>query len=309
MTNWEGVPLRPQGQNWPGLNTRGGRLSRGVGQLEDGSINQIINEGDTLEKRKGIVRGLNERFDGVVCGLFKYTDDCGIEWLLVADEAGIFIRQPFVIPTFTQSDAYPFDSFSEAAVDSENWRNTSRYETVDDELVEVFGVSPITGVRVPDANVMRWFKEATNKSYQTRIEYRFEDQPAEQHKTIVMKGTGDLSAGAFLQGELVFDNRGTYSINIYHRDSTGTTTSILNRDLVGQPSGFFTLKYVRDEGANAFVASVEVFPTGGTPVIAAAPTFNTIQDADFGQVTGIGIGHKNGAQQFDGILVVDGGPV
>lgn len=309
MTQWEGTPLRPQGQAWPGLNTRGGRLSKGTGQLEDGSINQIINEGDTLEKRKGMIRGLNERFNGVVCGLFKYTDDCGIEWLLVADEIGIFIRQPFEIPVFEQSDAYPFDNFSALVIDQSNWNNTSDYEIANDEMVQVFGLPEISGLRVAPSDIMRWFKEATNKSYQIRIEYRFEDSATQQHKAIVIKGTGDLSAGAFIQGEVVFSNTGLYRAVLYHRSSTGQVSEIMQRDLDGSPNGFFTVKYRRDQNNELFVPGFEVFPQGGTPINAEAETLNTIQDANFGQVTGIGIGYKNGAQEFPGIDVVDGGPI
>ena len=69
MTKWQEFPLRPQGQAWPGLNTRGGVLDPGSGQLDDGSFNQIINEADLLEKRKGLTRGLDERFEDVVCDL------------------------------------------------------------------------------------------------------------------------------------------------------------------------------------------------------------------------------------------------
>jgi hypothetical protein len=59
MTTWQEFPLRPAGRPWPGLNTRGGALDNGTGQLDDGSFGMIINEADILEKRKGLVRGLN----------------------------------------------------------------------------------------------------------------------------------------------------------------------------------------------------------------------------------------------------------
>ncbi len=309
MTNWEGTPLRPQGQAWPGLNTRGGRLSKGTGQLEDGSINQIINEADTLEKRKGFVRGLNERFNGVVCGLFKYTDDCGVEWLVVADETGIFIRQPFTIPVFQQSDAYPFDSFSELEINTTNWRNTTDYETSNDEMVQRFGLPAISGNRIGTADIMRWFKEASNQSYQIRIAYGFDDIATEQHKAIIIKGTGDLSTGAFLQGEVIFSNTGTYRAVLFHKTSTGSVVEILNRDLEGQRDGFFTVQYQRDSNNNLFVPGFQAAPRGGTPITANAETLNAVQDANFGQVTGLGIGYRSGAQGFPGIDVVDGGPI
>src|SRR5690606_999191 len=126
MTNWREIPLRPHGTPWPGLNTRGGVLDPGAGQLEDGPFNPIVNEADVLEKRKGFVRGLNERFTGVVCGLFRYTDNCGVEYLVVADEDGIHVRQPFSIPSFLGSDALPFDDFEE--LQTTRWSPTTAYE-------------------------------------------------------------------------------------------------------------------------------------------------------------------------------------
>jgi hypothetical protein len=84
---------------------------------------------------------------------------------------------------------------------------------------------------------------------------------------------------------------------------------ILTRDLTGGRTGFFTVKYSRDSNNNLFVPGFIAQPTGGVPITANAETLNAIQDANFGQVTGIGIGYKSGAQGFPGIDVVDGGPI
>ena len=122
MTKHQEFPLRPQGSPWPGLNTKGGVLDPGQGFLEDGSKNQIINEADVLSKRLGFVRGLDERFDGVVCGLFRYTSGCGVEYLIVSDEDGIKVRTPFSIPEFLGSDSIPFDDFE--TLDTTRWSPT-----------------------------------------------------------------------------------------------------------------------------------------------------------------------------------------
>lgn len=315
MTKWSGVPLRQPGQPWPGLNTRGGRIDNGTGQLEDGSFNMVINESDILEKRKGMVRGLNERFSGVVCGLFTYTSLCGIESLLVADENLISIRTPFVIPVFQNSDAYPFDSFSVAGVPSaDNWRNTADYIARDDGLFLASGVSAFTGASLPVSRLMRWFKDASNKSYQVRVEYEFDDGiDGEQRISISIKGNGDLSSGALLKADLIFDRgTGKYEVELFHRASTGSESLILSSLVSGTqtpPGGFFTLRYTRDTAANTFIPSINVVPTGGAIVESAAPTLSVIEDIDLGQISSIGEGYRTAFPTDMQIKVVDGGPV
>ncbi len=323
MTSWQEFSLRPQGLPWPGLNTRGGALDNGTGQLEDGSVGMIINEGDILEKRKGFVRGLPEQFTGVVCGLFKYTDDCGVEWVLVADESLISIRQPFVIPTFTQSDAYPFDSFSTPGapvvgvgdVDPDNWRNLARYTLREDRLVEVTTNAVLANDFLDTADWLRWFKEATNLSYQVRIEYEFVAVDTQQQQGIVVKGNGDLLAGAYLQAEIVFSNTGTYEVRLFHRQASGILSRIGEATIAGSTTpatGFLTLKYTRDLTADAgfqFAVTAEVSPIGGSSTVVSS-FINGLQDADLGQISAVGVGHRSGSLVLDnGIRVVDGGPV
>ncbi len=314
MTKWQSIPLRQPGRPWPGLNTRGGRIDDGSGQLEDGSFNQIINEADILAKRKGIVRGLNERFSGVVCGLFVYTDLCGRESLLVADEDAIFIRTPFIVPVFAQSDAYPFDAFSvDGAPNPDNWRNAGDYIVRNDSLFMAVGAAAFTGSEFPISDLMRWFKDASNKSYQVRVEYEFDDDlDGEQRASISIKGNGDLSAGALLKADLIFNRTGTYQVELFHRAASGAANSILTQTVAGTvtpPSGFFSLIYTRDTGAGTFIPSVQVVPSGGAIINAAAPTLTVIEDGDLGQISSIGMGFRSTLPDDLQVKVVDGGPV
>ncbi len=315
MTKWQSIPLRQPGQPWPGLNTRGGRIDPGSGQLEDGSFNMIINEADIMEKRPGLVRGLNERFTGVVCGLFKYTDLCGREFLLVADEDQISIRTPFVIPVFQQSDAYPFDSFSvDGAPNSDNWRNAGDYTVRDDGLFLASGATTINPASsFPVNRLMRWFKDASNKSYRVRVEYEFDDDlDGEQRVSISIKGNGDLSLGALLKADLIFNRTGSYAVELFHRAASGATLSILKEAVAGiltPPSGFFTLLYTRNIAANTYVPSVQVVPSGGTLIDKAAESLNAIEDADLGQISSIGMGYRGALPDDLQVKVVDGGPV
>ena len=315
MTTWQEFPLRPAGRPWPGLNTRGGALDNGTGQLEDGSFGMIINEADILEKRKGLVRGLNESFEEVVCGLFRYTDECGREFLLVADEDSINIRMPFTIPVFAESDAYPFDSFSTTGapggvlpISTETWRNTGDYQAEDDSMVQQIGVAAFGGTQVPPDDIMRWFKEATNKAYQVRVQYAFVDTNTEQHIAIVIKGNGVLAQGAFLQADLRFSSGNFYDIRLLFRDGNNQINQLFIEDVTGQPSGFLTLEYQRDTSQNSFVPLIRLFPTGGVPIIKLADSLTALEDGELGQVSGIGLGYKQSQAQME-ILVVDGGPV
>lgn len=315
MTRWQSISLRQPGQPWPGLNTRGGRIDNGSGQLEEGSFNQIINEADIMRKRRGLVRGLNERFNGVVCGLFKYTDLCGREFLLVADEEQISIRTPFVIPVFEQSDAYPFDAFdADGFPDSDNWRNAGDYIVRDDGLFLASGTTTINpAASFPADRLMRWFKDASNKSYRVRVQYEFDDDlDGEQRVSISIKGNGDLSSGALLKADLSFNRTGTYEVELFHRAASGAALSILKETVTGiltPPSGFFTLLYTRNIAANTYVPSVQVVPLGGTIINSAAESLKVIEDTDLGQISSIGMGYRGVLPDDLQIKVVDGGPI
>ncbi len=306
------VPLRIPSQPWPGLGTRIGFLDPQVGFLEDGSVNMMINRADTLEKRKGFVRGLDQNFAGPVCGLFKYTDTCGTEYLLVADQAGISIEQPFDVPVFENSDAYPFDSFAIDGFPSTYfWRNTDRYVQADDELRMRAGVAVSTDP-LATTDIMRWFKSATNLAYQVRIQYSFDETSATQQQTaIVIKGAGDLSTGSFLLAQLKFSNVGLYQVTMFHFNGT-SLTQIGDSGVVGSVvnvNGFMTLAYDRDVATRTFTASTTVQPNGGSRILLTDP-INAVDDASFsGTISGIGLGYNVAPQPGHSILVVDGGPL
>jgi len=279
MTRWAEFPLRPQGQSWPGLNTRGGRLDPGQGWLEDGSFNGIINESDILEKRKGIVRGLDERFNGPVCGLFRYTDNCGVEYLVVADQDGIHVRTPFNIPVFLGSDSLPNDDFS--TLDSTRWSPTEDYESFMDAL-QLNGLAlPQSGSFVAESRLMQWFKPSVLTSYQTEIDYFMVASSTNvQVVAIALKKT----TNTFLQANVVLDN-GDYRVTLELVQSSVRTTlgtSLLEGATLAQ--GFLRLSY----NAITRTATARVIPSGGSQVDLAA-VLSEAQDANLGQNTAIGI--------------------
>lgn len=306
------VPLRIPAQSWPGLGTRIGFLDPQVGFLEDGSVNMMINTRDLLQKRKGFIRGLEKGFSGPVCGLFKYTDKCGIEYLLVADQAGISIEQPFAVPLFENSDAYPFDSFSVDGFPSTyTWRNIDRYVQANDELLMRAGVAA-SADPLATTDIMRWFKPASNLAYQVRIQYSFDISSATQQQTaIVIKGTGDLSTGSYLITQIEFSNNGAYRVVMYHFNGT-TLSQIDAANVVGSlvnVSGFMTLAYERDVPTGTFTARTTVLPNGGSQINLTAP-LTAVEDASFGStISGIGLGYNAAPQPTHSILVVDGGPL
>lgn len=289
MTQWQPFPLRPPNQPWPGLNTRGGKLDDGRGWLEDGSINAIINEADLLEKRPGFVRGLNERFDEVVCGLFTYLDDCGREWLLVADRSGISIRQPFDIPVFETSDAYPIDSFEAATIDPVDWRNSAIYTTVGGSLT--CDEPAIDATSFPGTRLMRWFKPASSSSYQVTIQHLLGTAGS---VAVAIKGVDTLDGTARIWAS-VTSTKLILAV-------VGANGSELARHVVpvSGSGGFLKLAY----DAEARVATVTATPTGGTIVTLSTDPLTVVQDAGLGQVSAIGVGHPDA-----GILQVSSGPL
>lgn len=313
---WQEQSLRPQGSPWPGLNTRGGRLDNGSGQLEDGSINCQINQADILSKRRGFVRGIDEWFGSVVCGLFTYQDYCGNEYLLVADEEQINIRQLFELPQFTASDAYPNDTFDgDGAINVSAWRNTSRYVRAQDRMVQALGAAAFTGPRLADDLFMRWFKDAGSLAYQVRVDYRFDASlSAEQRVGAVIRGNGDLSGGALLQADVVFrPDTGVYELQLFHRLSDGTYQALLTQEIDGvttDPFGTITLEYQRDLNASTYVPRVTIAPNLGTFRELEAPSLTTVQDADLGLVSGLAVGQAGGTvSQSIGVELVTGGPI
>ena len=288
--------MRPDGQPWPGLNTRGGKLDPGQGQLEDGSFGSVINEADLLEKRKGFIRGMDERFDGVVCGLFKYTDECGAEYVIVADQTNISVRTPFDIPTFLGSDSLPNDDFQAAEVNTARWTNTGTYQPFLGSLISNPLSTFVFETILPEDRLMQWFKESVLTSYQVEIQY-----------AIVAGGAGQIVAAAIKR------NGSTYLLaNIYLTGTTYTLTLLLFQSAVATvlatselggaeiADGFLQLAY----DAESRVASARAIPTGGAQVTISA-TLSEAQDNNLGQDSAIGIAVE--ASDAPEILQVTGG--
>lgn len=300
MTQWTEQPLRKPGQPWPGINTKGGRLDNGTGQLTDRSVNVTINRQDVLAKRNGFVRGLNERFAEVVCGLHKYTDGCGREWLLVADTEGINIREPFVIPDFVQSDAYPIDDFH-GDLDMAKWRGDG-YASINDELRRT-GPEPMQPFS--RGTYLRWFKDAANQSYRVQVEYRFDPSGGNQLVSIAIKGNGDLTAGSYVHCDLLFRPTGM-TASTYHVNAAGARSlqgSVVVAGSMANPGGFLTLTYTRfidGSGVHGRVTA-EVVPIGGaSQTIEPNTNLSEGDDRNLGQVSAIGCSQQAVILQVSG---------
>lgn len=308
MTSWSPVPLRQAGQAWPGIDTEGGKLDNGTGQLDRDAVNCTINEADTLSKRKGFIRGLNERFGTVVCGLHTYTSNCGVEYLIVADDTGMSIRTPFVVPVFTVDDSYPIDDFEDVfGLDENDWRNTAIYSASGGSLLRAVGnsVSPFDA-----GSFLRWFKPASSISYQVQVEYAFTPLAGGvQVVSISIKGNGDLTSGARLQADLVFEAATmAYSARLWLVTAAGAFEQKAQIDVLGSftnPSGFLTLSFASAlvGGLPTFTATIEVVPIGGALQTQGSSDISELQARDLGQVSAIGC-NQNAA-----ITAVSGGRI
>lgn len=284
MTRWAEFPLRPQGQPWPGLNTRGGRLDPGQGQLEEGSFGVIINEADILEKRKGFVRGLDERFDTVVCGLFRYTDEWGVEYVVVADASGIKVRTPFDIPTYLGSDSLPNDDFE--TLDATRWSPTLSYESFLGDLQLNLLSNPSTLLYVEDTRLMQWFKPSVLTSYYVEIQYLFVVGAALQVASVAIK-----RGSSWLQGNVYLD--GTAYRMTLELVSTVMRTTLASADLSGAVlgTGFLRLSYVEETRT----ATLRAIPSGGSQA-SISGTINELQAASLGQNSAIGLSRADESQ-------------
>lgn len=294
MTKWQEFPLRPQGRPWVGINTRGGKLDDGTGQMEESSINTIINNGDRLEKRKGLIRGIDERFSGSVCGLHKYTDQCGLEWLLVVDEGGVSIRQPFDIPTFRASDAYPSDSFQfDGNVDPNFWTNTDIYIQSGGSLVLRGGTN---------GGDMRWFKDASNFSYQLTAEYALNGD-----STIVLV-IKQAAGTARIEGRLT-NLSGTVTAEMAWIDINGAETLLGSVEVGTELAGTATLAYAKNFQDDTFTLQFFIQDSEGTEVfVQDFDTINALDDADLGQGTSVRI-ERVLTSSVPKILSVQGDPL
>lgn len=299
MTRWADTPLRPHGQPWPGLNTRGGRLDPGVGFLEDGSINAIINESDVLEKRRGFIRGIDERFVGVVCGLFRYTDECGVEYIVVADEEGIKVRTPFDIPTFLGSDSFPIDNFE--TLDTTRWSNTTDYTIESQELVLAATALASTSQFVEAARLMQWFKEAALTSYQVEIEYAMVAGEELQVASVVIK----KSSASWLQANVYLSGTTVYQTNI-QLVLSGVRSTLMQSTTDGEEfgDGFLRLQY----DATTRTVSSRIVPQGGS-IVTLSKQLTEVQAASLGQNSAIGLSYSAGLVLPVAIGSVTGGAI
>jgi hypothetical protein len=301
MTRWLQSPIRQPGQPWSGIDTRSGKTDNGSGQLTEESVNVTINRLDTLSKRLGFIRGQNERFGTVVCGLHTYVDNCGNEWLLVASDESIAIRQPFAIPIFENDDSYPIDAFDEEGPSAINWRNTELYLSLGAGLQRNVGNStpPFDA-----ASYLRWFKAASSSAYQVTIQYEFDTFAAvPQVASITIKGSEDLS-GRRLQADIVFDGTST-TARLYKVDLTGARMELGQIDVAGLPAGFLELRYERGFAGSlaVFTATMVVTPSGGGPQEVSSTAITELEDAEMGRTSAIG------CSESVTILQVSGGPV
>lgn len=302
MTKWTEAPLRPHNQPWPGLNTKGGRLDPGEGQMTD-CTNVIINRSDLLEKRKGMVRAFDEQFNGVVCGLFKYTDNCGVETLVVADEQAISIRQPFVVPTFQVADCFPFDAFSQddlTPLNPTNWNNATRYQVFSDRMVLATGVadSPSLDSSLPFSRSAEWFKDSCSASYRVRTQFQFDATILEEQEVIIAIRASDDGLN-YIIGRL----SSFQTFNVCLR-SAGVDTLLLQGAFTGPGAGFFTVKYDQEN----LVAGIELSITGGTITdLTSLTQLTSLQDANLGLKSRLGLQTAGTPTASLGVLVVDGG--
>lgn len=287
------------------MDTTGGKLDDGTGKQTEFSVNVTINEVDRLEKRKGFIRGLAERFGTVVCGLHTYVDNCGNEWLLVASDEEIAIRQPYDVPVFTDDDSYPSDSFDlVSGLSTDDWRNTSLYIATGGSLQRSIGdsSSPFDA-----ASYLRWFKAAGALGYQVTLQVDFDpNYTTEQVASISIKGIGDLTSGRRLQLDLVYAAPATYIARLFKSTVAGELVLLGTIDVAGSltsPSAFLTLAYERGfSGPVAtYTARATVTPSGGGPQEVAA-TLSELEDLELGQISAIG------CSQLASILQVTGGP-
>lgn len=307
MTKWTPIPTRAVGQAWQGQDTKGGKLDDGTGKQTENSVNVTINQMDRLSKRNGFVRGLAERFGSVVCGLHTYVDNCGQQWLLVASDEGISIRQPFNVPVFENDDSYPLDDFSdETGLSTANWRNTDLYIATGGALQRASGNSsdPFDA-----PSYLRWFKDASALAYQVTIQYEFlASSSAQQIASIAIKGSGDLTSGRRLQLDLVYASSGTYVAKLYKALPEGGLVLLGTIDVAGSltnPTGFLTLSYVRSFAGSVatFTPTADVIPSGGAPQTVGEVGITELEDRELGQISAIG------CSELCSILQVNGGPV
>lgn len=297
------------GQSWPGLKTRTGRIMRIPGEMSD-CTNALINRGDVLSKRKGLVRGFDEQFDGPVCGLFVYTDSCGQEYVLVADNADVKIRTPFTLPVFTVADCYPSDGFDGEngdAVDAEVWRNGQGYEIQSNALVQVAGALPDDdSAAAALLGAMTWFKEACSTRYEVQTQYSFSSPCTAKQKHIIVLRESETTGAAIFATLEFCTSPAVYRARIFHKRGSGQVVELQSQtSIAGDPSGFMKLSYDSTELTATLLLTVD---SGPSVELVTAP-LTTVDDLDFGLLSSIGISFTGTGtpSNSNSILNVSGG--
>jgi hypothetical protein len=300
-------PLRPHGHPWPGLKDAENRLMVRGGEMSD-CTNVIINTADVLQKRKGFIRAFDERFGGVLCGIFKYTDEYGREKMILAADGFWYIRAPYAVPTFAQSDAYPFDAFDrpvDSDPDPDKWRgSTSRYKETAEALEMKTGAAPGLEHENMPGWAMSWFKEQSSRSYKVRIQYTLPELSIDNSLFIVIKGQDDLSTGAALLAVLDQQADSVVKMSLYDRDAADNLSLIGEATTTGL-TGFLQLEY----NQATKIAKATLTPVGGALKSVSSESFSELRDLDWGQNCGIGIAKGAAGASVGNIEVVDGGPV
>lgn len=283
-------PVRPQDQLWPGLRSKRGRVTpRRPGEMSDCSNVEILS--DLLMKRKGVVRGLDEWFSDPVCGLFQYTDFCQTEYILVATQDGIFVRQPFVPSSFQIADCFPFDEFAGsglAALDTNKWKFVSSNLGIDGNSVGLKAIARSFDVfnveSVIDAYSASWFKEACVPSYEVQLNLDLPDTSLEPHVACLMRGAQrGFQAGAFLMFDFFRRNNQTFG-RIMYVTTSRAISEVATIGPFADGNGIGLCNY----NQSTLTATITFTPDVGTPS-SSSHTFNGLDDASFGLATGFSV--------------------
>jgi hypothetical protein len=292
MTDIAEQELRPTAQAWPGLRSNIGRLVRMPGEMS-ACRNVEIDVPDTLAKRKGLIRGIEEYFDGPVCGLFTYSDMCQNEWLLIATADGIAVRQPLDIPIFEVADCYPFDDFGGEPAEGDppnvdNWKFASSHlETRSQSLglKSSAAAVPVDDLAALDYS-LSWFKEACGSSYQVQVDAALPVPVADlvPRIWIVMRAAErGFQSGAAIIGEVSREAGGVFA-RILFLDVARNLSELAKIGPRVDGNVLFNLSY----DATERVVSVSLTPDTESKIEGSA-SVGALDDASMGLATGLAV--------------------
>ncbi len=283
-------PVRPQGELWPGLRSKRGKVtSQRPGEMSDCSNVEILS--DLLMKRRGFIRGIDEWFDQPVCGLFAYTDFCQNEYILVATQDGIAVRQPFIPPSVQIADCYPFDEFAGsglANLDADQWKFVATTLGIDGNAVGLKAtarsLSTFDVEAIIDSSSASWFKLACKASYELQLNLDFPDTALEPHIAGLMRGAQrGFQSGSFLMFD--FFRRGNLTFGrIMHVKSDRSSTEIATIGPFADGNGIGLCTY----NQSTLTATITFTPDVGTSATSSNHVTG-LDDAAFGLATGFSI--------------------